>query len=187
MLVKSRVGVLLLIVSALFVANAAAQITVAKPVKLSIIDVAGNLALSKPAFESFKAAHPNLVSDIEYIQLTAPELPSKIKAQQMAGNLDTTLVLTGYDAMASGLDMDIYEQLMPKYATAFQNTIDNYLPGAKSRLRSFQGIRHNHGLVPGRPHVHLQSGQGPEPSQDRRRASGLGQGQPRQVHVRPSR
>ncbi len=151
MLVKSRVGVLLLIVSALFVVNAAAQITVAKPVKLSIIDVAGNLALSKPAFESFKAAHPNLVSDIEYIQLTAPELPSKIKAQQMAGNLDTTLVLTGYDAMASGLDMDIYEQLMPKYATAFQNTIDNYLPGARAAYDLFKGYGITMVWCPGGP------------------------------------
>ena len=151
MLVKSRVGVLLLIVSAFFVVNAAAQITVAKPVKLSIIDVAGNLALSKPAFESFKATHPNLVSDIEYIQLTAPELPSKIKAQQMAGNLDTTLVLTGYDAMASGLDMDIYEQLMPKYATAFQNTIDNYLPGARAAYDLFKGYGITMVWCPGGP------------------------------------
>ena len=39
----------------------------AKPVKLSIIDVAGNLRLSKPAIEAFKAANPQIVSDIEYI------------------------------------------------------------------------------------------------------------------------
>ena len=116
-----------------------AQVSVAKPVKLSIADVAGNLALSKPAFEAFKAAYPNLVSDIEYIQLTAPELPAKIKAQQMAGNVDTTLVLTGYDAMASGIDQGIYEQIMPKYKDAFQKTVDNYLPGAKAAYDLFKG------------------------------------------------
>ena len=73
-----------------------------KPVKLSIIDVAGNLRLSKPAIEAFKAANPKMVSDIEYIIATAPELVAKIKAQQMAANLDTTMILTGYDGMAAG-------------------------------------------------------------------------------------
>ena len=37
------------------------------------------------------------------MKATAPELPAKIKAQQMAGNVMTTMVLTGYDAMAAGL------------------------------------------------------------------------------------
>ena len=160
---------------------------VAKPVKLSIIDVAGNLALSKPAFEAFKAAHPELVADIEYIQLTAPELPSKIKAQQMAGNIDTTLVLTGYDAMASGMDMDIYEQLMPKYSDAFQKTIDNYLPGAKAAYDLFKGYGIAMVFCPGGPMFTYNPDKVPNPAQDRRRAPRLGQGQPRQVHVRPSR
>jgi putative spermidine/putrescine transport system substrate-binding protein len=148
---RSRAIFLLIIVSSLAAAGAFAQVTVTKPVKLSIIDVAGNLALSKPAFESFKAAHPELVSDIEYIQLTAPELPSKIKAQQMAGNVDTTLVLTGYDAMASGMDMDIYEQLMPKYASAFQKTIDSYVPGAKAAYDLFKGYGITMVWCPGGP------------------------------------
>jgi putative spermidine/putrescine transport system substrate-binding protein len=132
-------------------ATLGAQVTVAKPVKLSIVDVAGNLALSKPAFESFKAAYPNLVSDIEYIKLTAPELPSKIKAQQMAGNVDTTLVLTGYDAIASGMDMGIYEQIMPKYKDVFQKIIDNYVPGAKAAYDLFNGYGITMVWCPGGP------------------------------------
>lgn len=62
----------------------------AQPVKLSIIDVAGNLQLSQPAIEAFKSANPSMVSDIEYVKLTAPELVAKVKAQQMANNLVTT-------------------------------------------------------------------------------------------------
>ena len=90
MKLNPRIGALAiaLIASLALAAAAGAQISVAKPVKLSIIDVAGNLQLSKPAIEAFKAANPKLVADIEYIKLTAPELPSKIKAQQMAGSLD---------------------------------------------------------------------------------------------------
>jgi putative spermidine/putrescine transport system substrate-binding protein len=146
-----KVSVLLLLASLSALSGAAAQVTVAKPVKLSIIDVAGNLQLSKPAIEAFKAANPKLVSDIEYIQLTAPELPSKIKAQQMAGNLDTTMVLTGYDAMASGADQGIYEQIMPKYSADFQKTITNYLPGAKAAYDLFKGFGIAYVFCPGGP------------------------------------
>jgi len=150
---KPRIGavVFLLLASFLFVTAVGAQVTVAKPVKLSIIDVAGNLQLSKVAIEAFKAANPKLVADIEYLKLTAPELPSKIKAQQMAGNLDTTLVLTGYDAMAAGIDQDIYEQLMPQYTAAFQKTIDSYLPGAKAASTLFKGYGIAHVFCPGGP------------------------------------
>jgi putative spermidine/putrescine transport system substrate-binding protein len=153
MRVKPRIGALvfLLLASFLFVTIAGAQVTVSKPVKLSIIDVAGNLQLSKTAIDAFKAANPKLVADIEYLKLTAPELPSKIKAQQMAGNLDTTLVLTGYDAMAAGIDQDIYEQLMPQYTAAFQKTIDNYLPGAKAAYDLFKGYGIAHVFCPGGP------------------------------------
>ncbi|NLG83930.1 MAG: extracellular solute-binding protein [Firmicutes bacterium] len=111
----------------------------AKPVKLSIIDVAGNLQLTQAAIEALKAAHPELVSDIEYMKATAPELPAKIKAQQMAGNVTTTMVLTGYDAMAAGLEMKIWENLIPTYKSYFPNLEANYLPGAKKAFDLFEG------------------------------------------------
>jgi putative spermidine/putrescine transport system substrate-binding protein len=141
-----------LVASVLFVAQPlCAQVKISKPVKLSVIDVAGNLQLSKPAIEAFKSAHPELVSDIEYISLTAPELPSKLKAQQMAGNVDTTLVLTGFDAMASGMSEGIYEQIMPKYTADFQKTIANYQSPAKAAYDLFKGYGIAFTLCPGGP------------------------------------
>ncbi len=122
-----------------------------KPVKLSIIDVAGNLQLSKPAIEAFKTANPQLVSDIEYIILTAPELVAKIKAQQMAGNLDTTMVLTGYDGMAAGKEQGVWVQLMPKYKDVFQKSIDNYVTGAKAAYDLFGGYGITYVFCPGGP------------------------------------
>jgi putative spermidine/putrescine transport system substrate-binding protein len=111
-----------------------------KPVKISIIDVAGNLQLTKPAIEAFKAANPKLVSDVEYLSATSPELPAKIKAQQMAGNVDTTMVLTGTDAMAAGLEMNIWENLVPTYGkTYFKNLESKYQPGAKQAFKLFKG------------------------------------------------
>lgn len=124
---------------------------VAKPVKLSIIDVAGNLQLSKDSVELFKDANPDLVSDIEYIKATAPELASKIKAQQMAGNLDTTMVFTGYDGIASGIEQKIWEKIMPKYKSFFPNLEENYLPAAKLSYDLFQGYGITHVFCPGGP------------------------------------
>ncbi len=122
-----------------------------KPVKLSIIDVAGNLQLSKPAIDAWKAANPKLVSDIEFIKATAPELPSKIKAQQAAGNVDTTLVFTGYDGMASGVEMKIWEKLLPAYNSYFPKLLTNYLPGAKQAYDLFEGYGITYTYCPGGP------------------------------------
>lgn len=133
-------GAIPLFAVALLSAQAAwGQVKVSKPVKLQIVDVAGNLTLSKPAIEAFRAKHPELVSDIEYVKLTAPELPSKLKAQQMAGAVDTTLVLTGTDAMASGIDLDVYYQILPARKQDFQKYIDNYLGGAKAAFDLYDG------------------------------------------------
>jgi putative spermidine/putrescine transport system substrate-binding protein len=109
------------------------------PVKLSIIDVAGTLKLCKPAIEAFKTSNPKMISDIEYIIATAPELVAKIKAQQMAANLDTTMVLTGNDGLAAGKEQGVWLQIMPKYKEVFQKAIDSYLPGARAAYNLFDG------------------------------------------------
>jgi putative spermidine/putrescine transport system substrate-binding protein len=127
---------LILFLMLIFITNIGAQ---TKRVRLSIIDVAGNLQLTKDAIEAFKSAHPDLVEDIEYLKATAPELPAKIKAQQMAGNVTTTMVLTGYDAMASGLEMGLWENIYPTYKQYFPGLETKYLPGAKAAFDLFQG------------------------------------------------
>jgi len=133
-------GILIVLAALLLTTQSAfAEVKVKKPVKLQVVDVAGNLTLSKAPIEAFKAKYPNLVSDIEYVKLTSPELASKLKAQQMAGNIDTTLVLTGTDGMASGIDQDVYVQLVPKYKKEFQKAIDGYLTGAKAAYDLYNG------------------------------------------------
>ena len=125
---KRRAGaiwVIMIAAALLIVPSAWGQVSVKKPVKLQIIDVAGNLTLSKAPIEAFKAKHPDLVAEIEYVKLTAPELPAKLKAQQMAGVMDTTLVLTGTDGMASGIEQDVYLPVTPTYLKDFQKYIDN--------------------------------------------------------------
>jgi putative spermidine/putrescine transport system substrate-binding protein len=122
-----------------------------KPVKLSIIDVAGNLRLSRPAIEAYKAANPNLVTDIELISATAPELVPRIKAQQMAGNVETTMALTGYDGIAAGKEQGVWLQVMPKYKSVFQKSVNAYLPGAKIAYNLFDGYGIAFVFCPGGP------------------------------------
>jgi putative spermidine/putrescine transport system substrate-binding protein len=110
-----------------------------KPVRLTIVDVAGNLQLTKPAIEEFKAANPNLVSEIEFLKSTPPEITAKVKAQQASGYTETALVLTGSDALASGIELKIWEQLMPNFKKYFPKLESNYLPGAKAAYSLFNG------------------------------------------------
>ncbi len=114
--------------------------TTSKPVKLSIIDVAGNLQLTQPAIEAFKSKYPNLVSDIEFVKLTSPELTAKIQAQQAANNIDTSLVLTGFDGLASGTEAGIWEPLWPGLKDRLPDLEANYLPGAKKAFEIGQGM-----------------------------------------------
>lgn len=122
-----------------------------KPVKLSIIDVAGTTQLIQPALDKFKKEHPEIVSDIEIIKAPAPELVAKIKAQQMANNMETTMVLTGYDGLASGIEQGIWEQLIPQYNNEFPNLENNYLEGAKQAFEQGKGYGIVIAYCPGGP------------------------------------
>jgi putative spermidine/putrescine transport system substrate-binding protein len=83
----------------------------ASPVSLNIVDAAGNLALTQPAFRNYAAANPKLVSRLVFNKATAPELPGKIKAQQAANSLDIDLVIIGPDALSAGLATDMWLDL----------------------------------------------------------------------------
>jgi putative spermidine/putrescine transport system substrate-binding protein len=100
------------------------------PLVISVIDVAGDLQLSQPVLEKFRAEHPNLVSRFVYSQATAPELAAKLKAQENAGRLDIDLVLTGNDALAAGMDMGLWLKIFPAYQARFPDLAKLYLPGA---------------------------------------------------------
>lgn len=120
-----------------------------KQVTLQIIDCAGSKQMVGPAVDAFAAANPNV--KIDYIIGTSPELPSKIKAQQMAGNVETNVVLTGYDAMGSGLVQGIWERIMPDQKKSFPNLDKNYLPAAKAAFDLFDGYGIVFAWCPGGP------------------------------------
>ncbi|MGI4807485.1 MAG: extracellular solute-binding protein [Janthinobacterium lividum] len=91
------------------------------PLAITVVDVAGNLALTQKAFESYRAAKPEMVSRFTFSKAPAPELPAKLRAQQSANRVDIDLVLTGTDALAAGIDGKIWMPLYPEHAGSLPN------------------------------------------------------------------
>ncbi|HEY8730293.1 MAG TPA: extracellular solute-binding protein [Acidothermaceae bacterium] len=112
-----------------------------KPVTLNIIDVAGNLQLTKGMIDDFVKAHPDIVSNVTTTTGTAPSLAGKIQAQQGAGGgggaID--LVLTGTDGLAAGISQNLWVKLTPDYSAKFPNLTSNYLQGAADMQQLAQG------------------------------------------------
>src|SRR5262249_52309615 len=94
------------------------------PVVLNIVDAAGNLALTQPAFDNYSSEKSNLVSRLTFNKATAPELPGKIRAQQAAKRLDIDLVIVGLDALSAGLADNMWVDII--------SLPDNGLPDLKA-------------------------------------------------------
>lgn len=105
-----------------------------KGVKITIMDAAGDLQVSKRIIEAYKAKHPEVISEIEYQTTTAPELTSKIKAQQMAGKVDISAVIVGPDGASAGMQEDVWSKI-PDFEKNFPS--GNYTPIAKEFNATF--------------------------------------------------
>ena len=106
------------------------------PVAINVIDVGGALALMQKAFEAYRQAKPDFVSRITYVKAPAPELASKVKAQQDAGRVDLDMVLTGSDGLAAGLEQNLWQKLLPAHADRFPGLEENYEPAALNLHRA---------------------------------------------------
>ncbi|THJ47430.1 extracellular solute-binding protein [Burkholderia sp. LS-044] len=121
-----------------FTLSAAAA--VAAPVSLNIVDVAGNLQLTQKAIEAFRDKNSTLVSSVTFTNAPAPQLPGKIKAMQAAGRADIDLVLTGTDALAAGIEQNLWLKVLPDNAGAFPGVLDRYAPGPRKMQDLAQGF-----------------------------------------------
>jgi putative spermidine/putrescine transport system substrate-binding protein len=142
---RTRPSLILLCAAALLTA-AATTSTLAQtlplpktPVTISVVDVAGDLALTQAAIEAYQAKNPNLVSKVSFTKAPAPELPAKLKAMQAAGRSDIDLVLTGVVALSAGIDQGLWVKVLPDHAAKFPGVLDNYLPAARKMQDLAQG------------------------------------------------
>ena len=87
-----------------------------QPVSLTVIDVAGNLQLSEDIIETFAEENSDIVRQVSFTTATAPELPSKIKAQQKADQVSLAVALTGADGLSAGIEEDLWINLESDYA-----------------------------------------------------------------------
>src|SRR5947209_5415480 len=113
------------------------------PLAVTIVDVAGNLALTQKAFEAYQKQKPEMVSRFNFTKAPAPELPAKIKAQQAANRVDIDIVLTGTDALAAGIEQKIWIDLTGAHANALPNLQQILLEPAWK----MQGLAKNQGVV----------------------------------------
>ncbi|WP_238886341.1 ABC transporter substrate-binding protein [Clostridium sp. YIM B02551] len=120
------------------------------PITLNIIDISGSMQLVGDAIDQFKAANPGLIGEVVVKKSTALEAPSLLKAQLLAEDMQTDLIFTGIDGLASCIDRDVIEQLMPKYGNNFPNLESNYQSGAKAAYDLVKGY--------GIPYVYSPSG-----------------------------
>ncbi|HTJ58561.1 MAG TPA: extracellular solute-binding protein [Devosiaceae bacterium] len=112
-----------------------------QPLTISIVDVAGNLALTQGGFDGYAAQKPNLVSKFVYSTAPAPELPAKLQAQQTAKHVDIDLVLTGTDDLAAGISQGLWVDLSA-YKADLPDLTSIYLPEAAKmqQLAQNQGV-----------------------------------------------
>jgi putative spermidine/putrescine transport system substrate-binding protein len=111
---------------------------------LQVVDAGGFSAQVKPMLEAYQKAHPDKISKIVYPpRVQAPQLPGKLKAEEASGNIQDTLIISGYDGVASSVQQGLVEQLTPTHADKFPNLDDNYLPAAKA----YNDLAHGSALV----------------------------------------
>jgi putative spermidine/putrescine transport system substrate-binding protein len=116
-----------------------------QPVNLTIIDVAGNLQLTRTAIEDYASSHSDVVRNVNFTTAGASELTSKIQAQQEADQVDIAVVLTGVDGLYAGIEQGIWLQLIPNFEEAFPDLEQNYLNPKAQELAQAQGILISYG------------------------------------------
>ena len=120
--------------------TASAQLPLPKsPVALTVMDIAGDLALTQKIFEAYAKAKPHLVSRFVFSKAPMPELPSKLKAQQAANKVDIAIVVGGYDGLTAGVEQNLWIPLLPAHAAALPKLDDILLPGAARIQQATQG------------------------------------------------
>ncbi len=103
------------------------------PIVLQVVDAGGFSGQVKPMLQAYQQAHPDKVSKIVYpTRIPAPQLPGKLKAEEDAGNVQDTLIISGYDGVASSIKGGLVEQLTPTHNDKFSSLTANYQDAAKS-------------------------------------------------------
>lgn len=108
-------------------------------VTLNILDIAGNLQLTKGMIENFVKANPDVVKDVKYTTAPAPDMAGKLQAEQQGGNSTTSLVLSGTDGLSAGIQKKLLLKITPAYDSRLSSSMANYLPAAANMQKLADG------------------------------------------------
>ena len=108
-------------------------------ITVQVLDGGGELQLVKAILQNYQKAHPDKVVFKFLPSTTAPAVPGKIKAQEDAHKQDISLVLGGYDMVASGIQQGIWEQLLPSFSSKLPDFNSIYQAPVKQYAALTQG------------------------------------------------
>jgi putative spermidine/putrescine transport system substrate-binding protein len=108
-------------------------------VTLNILDIAGNLQLTKGMIENFVKANPKIVKNVTYTTAPAPDMAGKLQAEQQGGHASTSLVLSGTDGLSAGISKNLLTKITPDFDSRFPDLMSNYLPAAANMQKLADG------------------------------------------------
>jgi len=110
-------------------------------VTLNILDIAGDLQLTKGMIENFVKANPDVVKNVTYATAPAPDMAGKLQAEQQGGHATTSLVLSGTDGLSAGIQKKLLTQITPDFSDRLSG-MANYIPAAANmqKLADGQGV-----------------------------------------------
>ena len=111
-----------------------------QPVVLNVLDIAGNLQLTKGMIDNFVKANPDIVKSVNYTTAPAPQMAGKLQAEQAGGRVQTHLVLSGTDGLSAGIAQNVLTKVLPDYDAKFPGLMDNYQEPAAAMQELAQGF-----------------------------------------------
>lgn len=111
-----------------------------EPVVLNVLDIAGNLQLTKGMIDNFVKANPDVVKSVNYTTAPAPQMAGKLQAEQAGGRVQTHLVLSGTDGLSAGIAQNVLTKVLPDYEAKFPGLMSNYQEPAAEMQELAQGF-----------------------------------------------
>lgn len=111
-----------------------------QPITLAILDVAGQKQLTGAAIDEYVRNHGQYVSSYTIDPATAPELPAKLLAQENAGQIVYSMILTGADGLSAGIGQNLLQRILPDFEVKFPDLASNYIEPQAQNLAQGRGI-----------------------------------------------
>ncbi len=151
-------------------------------ITVQVLDSGGTLQFVKQIVLNYQKAHPDQFSFQFLASATVPpSVPGKIKAQKAAHKQDISLVLGGYDLVASGIQQGIWQQVLPQFSSQLPDFNSIYQDPVKQFASLANGYAVPVVYTPGESGLPIRPEQSSQSPTDHRRTQSLDYRASRQV------